>query len=56
MTYKFRGNFTRLLFAGLTLVFLTENTAAQGNMANLEGTITDPSGGGGLVPKSETNG
>ena len=45
MTYRFRGNFTRLLFIGLTLVFLTDNIVAQGNMADLEGTITDPSGG-----------
>ena len=35
MTYKFRGNFTRLLFAGLTLVSMT--TLAQQEMEGRKG-------------------
>ena len=45
MTDRLRGNFTRFLFVGLTFVALANNVAAQGNTADLQGTITDPSGG-----------
>ena len=45
MTYRLSGNLFQSLLIGLTLVFIADNIVAQGNMADLEGTITDPSSG-----------
>jgi hypothetical protein len=45
MTYRLSGNLFQSLLIGLTLVLNIDNIVAQGNMADLEGTITDPSGG-----------
>ncbi len=39
-----RGTVTRLLFFALILIVLRQSAAAQGNMADLQGIITDPSG------------